>query len=149
MIKGKVKDALWITQGLLALWILIALMTKNYFWSFPPFILFFANLLLIGGGSRVDKLFLIYPYGTFIALYAVTYYFWLHYFKVFYNQIPTTLWLGVHPSIFILWVFWGWVGPVLIVHLSYVLGFNKYVMNDKNWKDFVKEAREKGEANNE
>lgn len=142
MIKGKVKDAIWFIEGIMVLWILVGLMTKNYYATIPAWIILFANFLLLSVGSRVDKRFLIYPYATFIAYYGITFYLWQYYYHAFYGKVPDILWLGFHPSVTILWLFWGWIGPVFIVFLPYMLWFDRYVVDEKSWESFVAEAQQ-------
>jgi len=142
MIYGKVKDIIWCIQGIMLLWILIALMTGNYYASIPAWIILFANFLLIGAGSRVDRRFLIYPYATFIAFYGITFYLWYYYTQLFYGRVPDITWLGLHPGVTILWLFWGWIGPVLIVFLPYMLWFDKYVIDEKTWNSLIAEAQQ-------
>ncbi|AHF97875.1 MAG: hypothetical protein ACP5PO_07315 [Desulfurella sp.] len=142
MIKGKVKDAIWILEGALA--IVIAIL---FFAKLPTLTVFFsilllANFMLIGAGSRVDKMFLIYPYGTFLVIFWGGFLGLFYYWKLYYNAIPKTLFLGMHPGTAILWVVFLVLGGFLTTILSYTVLFEKNVISQKEWDTFISDVED-------
>lgn len=142
MIKGKTKDFLWVLQGLLS--IVIAVL---FFAKLPSLTVFFsilllANFMLIGAGSRADKMFLIYPYGTFLVIFWGGFLGLFYYWKLCYNAIPKTLFLGMHPGTAILWVVFLVLGGFLTTILSYTVLFEKNVISQKEWEAFIADVED-------
>ncbi|MEM3227201.1 MAG: hypothetical protein QXT62_03100, partial [Thermoplasmata archaeon] len=132
-----------IFEGILLLWISIAFATRHPILAGFATILFFGNLFLIGGGSKVDKLFLIYPYGIFLVLYGVGLYFIIKYWKIFQNK-PLhyeNLIFGMDPASFILWYIFFIVGNIVVVILSYAILFERNVISPKDWNEFSDAVR--------
>jgi len=142
MIQGKTKDFLWVSEGVLA--IIIAVL---FFAKLPTLTVFFtilllANFMLIGAGSRADKMFLVYPYGTFLIIFWGGFLGLFYYWKLYYNAIPKTLFLGMHPGTAILWIVFLVLGGFLTTILSYTLLFEKNVISQKEWEAFITDVED-------
>ncbi|OAT85596.1 hypothetical protein [Desulfotomaculum copahuensis] len=142
MIKGNIKNYLWILQGLLVLWIGIAFWTKHPIAAVFPTIIFLANFMLIGAGSRADKMFFLYPYGAFILLYGAGFYLLFYYWKLYHGIAPKTLWFGMHPGSAIIWAGFGLIGGILITILSYTILFEKNVLSQEDWEKFIEDVQQ-------
>lgn len=149
MVKGNVKNYLWILQGVLTIWIALAFLMEHPIAAVFPLIIFLANLMLIGAGSRADKMFLVYPYGSFIAVYGLGFYLLFYYWKLYLNAVPKTLWFGMHPGTAIIWIGFGLIGGVLITILSYTVLFEKNVLSQKDWDLFIQDVQQFKAQNNE
>jgi len=142
MIQGKAKDFLWIVQGVLAFDIAILFFTKHPTLTVFFTVLLLANFMLIGAGSRADKMFLIYPYGTFLLIFWAGFAGVFYYWKLYYNIVPKTLFLGMHPGTAILWVVFLVLGGFLTTILSYTLLFERNVISQKDWEAFISDVEE-------
>ena len=140
MIKGTTKDVLWVGEGLLAVSMLILFGTATWGPAVACALTFVAILFLIGGGSKVDAMFLLYPFGAFIVFVGGGMALLFHYWHLFYKTGPQVLWLGNHPGVTIAWLGFGLIGGILISMLSYTLLFEKYVISESDWQNFVEEA---------
>jgi len=141
MIKGKVKDVVWVVEGLLTIWIAVAFLSGHPIAAVAPGIIFLANLMLIGAGSRADGLFLLYPYGAFLVLFGVGFYVLFYYWRLFYGKPPAVLWLGMHPGSAVIWIGFGLVGGIAITILSYTLLFERNVLSQKDWEAFIEDVK--------
>ncbi|HET6461968.1 MAG TPA: hypothetical protein VFG29_14400 [Syntrophales bacterium] len=142
MIKGKNKDLLWVIQGILSILMFLLFSTANWGLAVTCAIIFLANFFLIGGGSKVDAMFLLYPYGAFLLFVGGGMYVLFYYWQLFYTTGPQALWVGNHPGVTIAWLGFGLIGGILISQLSYTILFNKYVISENEWQDYVAEAKE-------
>ena len=140
MIKGTTKDVLWVVEGVLAILMLILFATASWGPAVACALAFGAILFLIGGGSKVDTMFLLYPFGAFILFVGGGMALVFHYWHLFYSTGPQMLWMGNHPGVTVVWLGFGLIGGILISILSYTLLFEKYVISESEWQRFVKEA---------
>jgi hypothetical protein len=141
MIKGKVMSLMWVIEAILLIWMAIGWASGHHISVIPAIIIFFANLMLIGTGSKVDKWFFVYPYGTFLMCFGAGFCLLVHYWNLYYDVTPKTTWCGMHPGLFILWIVFCWIGGVVFTLLPYTLRFKKYVISEKDWEDFMKDAQ--------
>lgn len=142
MIQGKVKDFFWILQGFLAIIIAILFFTRHPALTVFFSILLLANFMLIGAGSRADKMFLVYPYGTFLIIFWVGFLGLFYYWRLYYNVVPKTLFLGMHPGVAIMWIVFLVLGGFLTTILSYTLLFEKNVISEKEWEVFIADVED-------
>lgn len=142
MIKGKVKDLLWMIEGVLSIIIAILFITKHPILTVFFSILLLANFMLIGAGSRADKFFLVYPYGAFLVIFWGGFLGVFYYWKLYYNEIPKTSFLGMDPGTAILWVVFLVLGGFLTTILSYTILFERNVISPKQWEKFISDVED-------
>ncbi len=146
-IKDKAQDVLVVTSTLLWVFLVIVSWIGNPIMSYLGLI---AGCVLIGvyfilgatvKGKIGGKVPLIYPIIIMFILWAAA-------FTIVYltRGKPTDTWiLGLHPG-----QFWSillvWIGGGLTSILGYALYFDKYLLPEDVWEDFLKEV-EQAKAN--